>query len=106
MAEADGFILSLAPRQELDVGPRKVYGPQKKKKKIEKELHSWMFMRCHVIGHSANACNKGPKKWPHTASAGPDFGSPFEEIVAMEKQQPYSATPLVDPPVDPICIRS
>lgn len=58
--------------------------------------------RCHVIGHSANAWNKGPKKWPHTASAGLDFGSPFEETVAMEKQQPYSATPLVDP----ICIRS
>ncbi|KAJ6959658.1 hypothetical protein NC653_037886 [Populus alba x Populus x berolinensis] len=50
-------------------------------------------LRCHVIGHSANACNKGPKKQPHTAPAGPDFGSPFEETVVVEKQQPYSATP-------------
>ncbi|KAG6741615.1 hypothetical protein POTOM_054889 [Populus tomentosa] len=45
---------------------------------------------------------KGPKKRPHAAPTGPDFGSPSEETVAMEKQQPCSATPSIDP----MCIRS
>ncbi|KAJ6859632.1 hypothetical protein NC652_041807 [Populus alba x Populus x berolinensis] len=41
-------------------------------------------------------------KQPYIAPSGPDFGSPSEETVVVEKQQPYKTTPPMDPPVDPM----
>ncbi|KAJ6958761.1 hypothetical protein NC653_040406 [Populus alba x Populus x berolinensis] len=38
----------------------------------------------------------------YIAPSGPDFGSPSEETVVVEKQQPYKTTPPMDPPVDPM----
>nr|TKS02794.1 hypothetical protein D5086_0000159540 [Populus alba] len=36
-------------------------------------------------------------KQPYIAPSGPDFGSPSEETVVVEKQQPYKTTPPMDP---------
>jgi hypothetical protein len=59
-----------------------------------------------VLGHSISTCNKGTsskhKKQAHEAPTCSGNSSPFVETTAVEKQQPYSAAPLVDPQVDPM----
>ncbi|XP_011007500.1 PREDICTED: uncharacterized protein LOC105113160 [Populus euphratica] len=58
----------------------------------------------HVLGHTENACHKGTKSKRKTRPQviHKDSGSPSTNIVAVEKQQPYSQGPLVDTPIDPI----
>jgi hypothetical protein len=62
--------------------------------------------QCRVLGHSVSTCNKGTsskhKKRAHEAPTCSGNSSPSAETTAVEKQQPYSAIPLVDPEVDPM----
>jgi len=62
--------------------------------------------QCRVLGHSVSTCNKRTsskhKKRAHEAPTCSGNSSPSAETTAIEKQQPYSAIPLVDPQVDPM----
>ncbi|KAL9346314.1 hypothetical protein Peur_061167 [Populus x canadensis] len=57
---------------------------------------------CHVPGHTENACRKGSKSKRKTRPQDihADSAIPSKDIVAVEKQQPYSQGPPVDTSVD------
>jgi hypothetical protein len=60
--------------------------------------------RCWVLGHSVSTCNKEAsskrKNQPHDALTYSGNSSPSAETAAVEKQQPFSAVPPTDPPVN------
>jgi len=60
--------------------------------------------QCRVLGHSVSTCYKGTssKRKKHAHEAPTCFGnsSPSAETAVVEKQQPYSAVPFVDPPLN------